>query len=220
MRRLNFIWYILILVILPISIILLSGNIVMRISATYTYHFNDSQVIEEVGSVVSGSEFADAITDYFNSPGRSEFQVYEENGEYRDPIFDDNESRVMVRSKTILLWTLFTGIVLFGGSIAAYIYMTTCIERERLRILGFITIGVSVVGVALLDFLILNKEFRVSLYNRFIGIELGQESTLRIILGSPFEKTYVIFSSILAIAIIGILVYVHYNTTKEKRLFS
>ncbi len=220
MRRFSFLWCIVLIIILPLSIITLSGNVVLRISETYVYHFNDSQVIEDIGSIVYGSEVADEITGYFNSPSSEEFQIYEENGDYRDPIFDEVESRAMKRAKILMTWTLFFAVVLMGGSIALYIFMTTSVEREMLRLVGFIALIVSAIEMLLIDFLITRPDFRAMLFKRFIGVELGKESTLMILLGSPFEKTYIIFSTVLAIAIIGIFTYIHYSTTKEKRLFS
>ena len=220
MSRFSFLWCIVLIIILPLSIITLSGNVVLRISETYVYHFNDSQVIEDIGSIVYGSEVADEITGYFNSPSSEEFQIYEENGDYRDPIFDEVESRAMKRAKILMTWTLFFAVVLMGGSIALYIFMTTSVEREMLRLVGFIALIVSAIEMLLIDFLITRPDFRAMLFKRFIGVELGKESTLMILLGSPFEKTYIIFSTVLAIAIIGIFTYIHYSTTKEKRLFS
>ena len=220
MRRLNFILYITLIVLLPISVILLSGNAVLRIAETYTYHFNDSQVIEELGSSLTGAEFSREISGYFNKPSKEAFQVYEENGEYQDPIFDETESRAMAKAKMLMTITLFSGIVLFGGSIAVYMYMTTCVERVVLRVVGFIALAISAVGILVVDFLIKSSGFRITLYNRFIGINLGSGSALKLLLGTPFQNTYIIFSSVLGIAIIGILIYIHHSITRERRLFS
>ena len=218
MRKL--ILYILLIIIMPVAMVLFSGNTVLRVSETYTYHFNDSQVIEYMGSDVTGSEFAKAITHYFNIPSNEEFQVYEENGEFRDPIFDEMESNVMTKAKRLMTMAMFFSIVLLGLGISIYIYLTGFAEREQLRIVGFLAIAVSVIAVVLKDFLLRGKAFRAMLYNRFIGINLSSSSALRILLGSPFEKTYIIFSTILAIILICVFVYIHHIVTKEQRLFS
>lgn len=220
MRRANFLLYIALIIILPISIVLLSGNIVLRVSETYVYHFNDSQVVEEVGSYVSGNEFAKSITGYFNKPGKDEFQVYEENGEFRDPIFEEKEISVMSRAKTIMTLTLFTGIILFGAGIAIYIYLAGTEDKGTLRFMGIATMIVSLVEIIASGVLLGRQSVRTMLYNRFIGIELGKDSALHILLSSPFEKSFIIFSSVLAVAITAVFLYIHISVTKEKRLFS
>ena len=220
MRKFNFLSYILIMIILPIAIVSLCGNVVFRISETYIYHFNDSQVIEDIGSIVTGGEVADSITGYFNSPSRAEFQIYEQNGEFKDPIFDEVESRAMHKAKRVLTWTLLGGILLMAGGIALYIFMTGTVEREVLRLIGFITIGISAIELVVVDFLVARPGIRALLYDKFIGEALGEESTLRILLGSPIQKTYIIFSSVLSLAVMGIFLYIHSNITREKRLFS
>ena len=220
MRRLNLIWSIAIVIVLPIAIILLAGNVVLRVPATYTYHFNDSQAVGEVGSSITGTEFADEIAGYFNSIKSEEFQIYEENGEFKDPVFDEVESSVMRKCKSTMIWTLFLGIVLFGLSIALYLYLMMTLERPVLRFVGFLSLGVSFLDVLIVGFLIMRSSFRAFLYEKFIGISLGKETTFHILLGSPFEKSYLIFSSVLAIVIICILLYIHYSVTRERRLFS
>ncbi len=220
MKRLNIIWYIGLIIILPISIVLLSGNIVLRIPETYNYHFNDSQAADKVGSSITGTEFAKEFSSYFNSPGRDDFQVYEENGEFRDPIFDENESMAMGKAKTIMLWTLFSGVLFFGGGIAIYIYLLNTVERETIRLVGIIATLASALELVIYEVLVSRAGIRKIFYDRFIGIALNKDSTLRLLVGTPFEKTYIIFSSVLCIAIIGILLYIHLSITRERRLFS
>ena len=220
MSRFKIFWCIVLIVILPVSIVALSGNAVLRISETYVYHFNDSLVTEDVGSSITGSEFADAFSDYFNSFNKEEFQIFEENGEFRDPVFDVVESNVMAKCKSTLIWTLLIGIVLFGGSIAIYIYLVSTMENSILRYVGFFALGLSVFDILAIAIGLSRPGIRSFLYEKFIGIDLGKETTLRILLGTPFEKTYVIFSSVLSVVLIGVLLYIHFSLTREKRLFS
>lgn len=220
MRRLNLVWYIIIMILLPLSILLLSGNAVLRVSPTYVYHFNDSEVVGDVGTSIGGSRLADEIAGYFNSFSGEEFQVYEINGEYRDPIFEENESIAMSKGKRILTWTLILGLVTFGASIAIYVYLSSLVDRLPLRRLGFLALLCSFGGVVAQNLLLRDARIRGILYDRFIGIELGKSSAIKILLSSPFERTYLIFSSVVAVVIIGLLLYIHGSLTREKRLFS
>ena len=142
MRKFNYASSILAAVFIPLMILILSSNIVLRISETYVYHFNDSRATAGLAYNVTGSEFADEIAGYWSSFG-GEFQVYDDNGRFRDPIFDDKETEAMRNDKSVLV----------------------------------------------------------------------------VLLGSPFYKTFIIFSSVLGLALLGIFIYIHYNLTKAKRIF-
>ena len=220
MRRLNFIWYILMMVLLPLSIVILSGNIVLRLAPTYVYHFNDTQVVSTTGGYTSGNEYADAIQDYFNSISKEPFQVYETNGEFQDPIFDELDVKVMGRAKFIMTITLIEGLLFFITSIAMYIYLMNRISKASLRGIGFITAIITFVLIGVEDFLMTKADFRAKLYDALIRIDPGDKSLLKTLIGTPFEKTYIIFFSVAAIAITCIFIYVHYNITREKRIFS
>jgi len=220
MKRLVVLWYVLIMISLPLAVAILSGNVVLRLSATYVYHFNDSQVVDQVGSYVTGSQFADEISGYFNSIGSKEFQVYEENGEFRDPIFDEKESQVMARGRLIMNLTLALGVLLMGLAIGLYLFLVGKVPKIKLRRIGFGALGISAGLTLALVVAVGRKAVREMLYTSFIGIELGKGSTLKLLIGSPFEKTYIIFSTVLAVAMIGVLTYIHHSLTKEQRLFS
>ena len=220
MRRFNIIWYITFLIILPISILMLSGNAVLRVPAMYVYHFNDSQVVSKVGTYVEGEEFAESIAGYFNKIKKEEFQIYEENGEFKDPIFTESESQLMGKAKNTMTWGLIAGIVFMVSSFAIYIYLGGQTSKAGIRGLGFLAGGITAVEIVIMDVLLRSKGLRALLYDKFLGIEISKDSVLYILLSSPFEKTFSIFASVLAVVIICVLLYIHNMLTKEKRLFS
>ena len=94
MRQFNYFCSIVLTVLLPLMIVILSSNLILRSSATYTFHFNDSQVVTEVPYNVKGNEFAEAIADYWSSFSTEPFQVYEDNGMFKDEIFEEDEQAV------------------------------------------------------------------------------------------------------------------------------
>lgn len=63
------------------------------------------------------------------------------------------------------------------------------------------------------------KPFRLWAYNTLIGVKLAKDSTLVILLGDPFFKTYLVFATILGAALLAVLTYVNYNLTKPSRIF-
>ena len=116
MRRFNFICSIILVVTLPLMIVILSSNLILRVSSTYVFHFNDSQVISEVPYNVEGTEFADAIASYWSSFDDEPFQVYEDNGMFKDEIFEKDEQAVMEKAKYVLNIELAAGLICLAVS--------------------------------------------------------------------------------------------------------
>ena len=211
--------YALLIILLPLAVIVLSGNGVLRASLSYSYHFNDIQASNLVDSSLNNTELAEEITGYFNSFGDEEFQIYEQNGEFMDPAFDNLEVMAMKRAKQLLKWTLIAGGIFFVMFVAVYIYLALRGEKRYLRISGIAAVIATIIALIVKWILISNDGFRENLYERFINIALNEEATLRLILGSPMEIVYLVFSSILAIAVALIFLYIHIGVTREKGMF-
>jgi len=211
--------YALLIILLPLAVIVLSGNGVLRASLSYSYHFNDIQASNLVDSSLNNTELAEEITGYFNSFGDEEFQIYEQNGEFMDPAFDNLEVMAMKRAKQLLKWTLIAGGIFFVMFVAVYIYLALRGEKRYLRISGIAAVIATIIALIVKWILISNDSFRENLYERFINIALNEEATLRLILGSPMEIVYLVFSSILAIAVTLIFLYIHIGVTREKGMF-
>ena len=220
MQRFKTLWHLVVMLFIPLAILLLSSNLVLRVSETYIYHFNDTQVTNYTGVDVSGSQFASSITDYFNRIGGEEFQVYEQNGTFMDPLFDDSESRMMSAAKRTMTTEFLVGAMALGIGIFLYIWLLRTGEEKALRKTGFIGFGL---GIALLvgqAVAINNPDFREWLYETFIGVELNDNSLIALLLSNPFQKTYLIFASILGAAMVMLYGYIHHYITREKRIFS
>ena len=201
--------YALLIVLLPIAILILSGNAMLRVSATYGYYFNDIQASDLVDSSLNNSELAGEITGYFNSFGDEEFQIYEQNGEFLDPVFDNLEVLAMKRAKQVMQWTLIGGGVALVAVLASYIYLTVRGEKRHLRTSGILAAVATVVALIVKIILVRSQGFRASLYERFIGVTLNDEASLKLILGSPMENVYLVFSSVFAIILIVLFLYLH-----------
>lgn len=211
--------YALLIILLPLAVIILSGNGVLRASLSYSYHFNDIQASNLVDSSLNNTELAEEIAGYFNSFGDEEFQIYEQNGEFMDPAFDNLEVMAMKRAKQLLKWTLIAGGIFFVMFVAVYIYLALRGEKRYLRISGIAAVVTTIIALIVKCVLISNDSFRDNLYERFINIALNEEATLRLILGSPMEIVYLVFSSILTIAVTLIFLYIHIGVTREKGMF-
>lgn len=162
---------------------------------------------------------ADEISSYWSSFSSKDFQVYEINGEYKDPVFDKDEQAVMKKAKSILNIELLAGVVLLIITIAIYVYFVkhNFIDalRNRFRIGAGLTVALMIANVACF----MTKGFRLWLYNSLIGVELEKKATLTIVLGDPLYETYILFSTALAAVALGIFIFVNHKYTKPARIF-
>ena len=220
MRKFNYVCSLILAVMLPLMIVILSSNLVLRVSEIYVFHFNDSQVINEIPYNVTGSQMAKEISSYWSSFSGEAFQVEEDNGDYQDPIFEPDEQRVMGKVKNILNIELAAGLFCLAVTLAIYIYLLRNGYREALR-------NRYRAGAALSALLLVAqgvcwslKSFRVRVYDFFVGIELSEDSqTLVTILGDSFFRTYILFASLFGAALLAVLTYAHYHLTKPERIF-
>jgi len=219
MNKNNAVLYALLIILLPLAILILSGNGVLRVSGTYGFYFNDIQASAYIDSSLNNNELASEITGYFNSFDDDEFQIYEKNGEFIDPVFDNSEVLAMKQAKSLLKGTLIAGGVLFVLVIALYIYLLVMGEKKHLRTSGVTAAVATIAALVAKILLVSNTTVRTKLYDKYIGVSLNEESSLRLLLGTPMERIYLIFSTIFAIIILAIFLYAHLSITKERGMF-
>ena len=219
MHKFNYFCSVVLIFTLSLMIVILSSNLVLRASTIYTYHFNDSQVMNQIPYSVTGSQMADDIASYLSSFSGKDFQVYEDNGIYRDPVFTAEEQQAMGKARNILNIELAIGLLCLALTLAIYIYLWKIGFKEAL--LNRYRVSVAVTLVLLIGQGVgwATKAFRSWAYDFFIGVDLGKDSTLEIILGDPFYKTYILFASILGAILLSVLTYINYHLTKPARIF-
>lgn len=220
MHKFNYFCSIVLVVTLPLMMVILTSNLILRVSVTYTYHFNDSQVMDEVPYSITGTEMGSEIASYWSSFSSDDFQVYEDNGIYKDPVFKSDEQQVMRKTKNILNIELAAGLLCLAISLAIYIYLLRNGFRDALRNRYRVGAGLTVGLLIAQAVCWMSKGFRLWAYQTLIGIEFHKDSTtLALILGDPFYKTYVLFASIFGVALLAVLTYVNYSLTKPSRIF-
>lgn len=133
MKRLNYVLYVILAVSISFFIVIFSYNAILRVPETYIYHFNDSQVTYNLNIKTTGTEFSREICSYLNSPQKNEFQVYEKNGKFNDPLFVKKEVEVMRKAKKILTISAIIGISFFIISIAGYVYLLKNGSKSKLK---------------------------------------------------------------------------------------
>lgn len=219
MKKFRIIWYLILPILLSVTITLISTNIVLRLPETYLYHFNDSQVVSGIGVDITESSFAKEIAGYLSSVKNDEFQVFEENGSFKDPVFDKEESEFMLRAKKILALSLFAGLAALAFTVWDYIYLVKSGKRKALKHFGYGAIIMSA-GMVIAEIIIVHmSSFRAFLLNHVIAVKLADDSALAMLIFSPFENTFSIFLAVTAIAMILLSLYIHSRVTKENRMF-
>lgn len=206
-------------VLIPLAIFLLSSNLILRMPLTYQYYFNDSQSINGIDYDISVSKMSKSICSYFSSPGSEEFQVYEVNGQYKDPVFGSKDKTVMKNAKNFLFKELVAGLAALIFAVLIYVNTVKKKLREYLRIESWIAMGVTAF-LLLLQLILMNiKGFRAVLYGAILGEKLTKSSNLLTILGGSFYKTYLAFDLITGIILLLIFIYINHKYTKAERIF-
>lgn len=219
MRKVNYLLSGLLVIFMSLMIVLLSSNMVLRISATYVYHFNDSEVMLNVPYSIKGNEMAKEITSYFMSFSDKPFQVYEDNRIFKDPIMEKEDQEVMKKAKKILNIELAAGLLSAAVFAGIYIYLFKKDYKKALRNRYRAGIVLSVILIVALGIFFAIKSCRKFLYAELIGVKLSKYSIVGLILGDPFFKTYIMFSTLVAVIFLAVMTYVHYKITKPERIF-
>lgn len=209
----------LLIVLLPLTIFLFTSNLTLRLSDVYVYHFNDSEVLDEIPFEISKNDMAKGITSYLNSFSSDKFQVYEDNGIFQDPIFSLEDRKVMEATKHYITYGLALALLLFALTILLYVWALKNNLKKLLRRRFTIGIVLTIIAMVANGICAYNQWFRSWLNFKLIGFELGQESILQIILGGNYFTTYVLFSSIIGLIFIGAVSYLTYMLTKPPRIF-
>lgn len=219
MRKINFFFSILLIFIIPPMILFLSSNLALRVPMTYSFHFNDSEVIYDIPYNVTVNDMAEEIASYWSSFDSKPFQVYEDNRIFKDPIFEKDEQEAMERAKETINLELAAGLILLALSLSIYIYFLKKGFKKALRNRCGISLILTVCLLIGQIAAFCQSPFRIWLYGRSIGVSLHKGSILATILGAPFFKTYLIFASIAGAALLGVITYIHFKLTKPETIF-
>lgn len=219
MRKFNFFFSIVFTITLPLMIMILSSSVVLRMSETYHYHFNDSEVLTKINYSIEAKDMSSAIISYWSPFNNEEFQVYEKNGSYRDPVFKNNEQEAMSKIKNVLNIELLLGLIFGIINVGIYVYFIKKKFKEVIRKRFFI--GAGILGALILANVICFsiRGFRLWLYGLLIGVELSKKSTIAILIGDPFFKTYLLFTTVFELVLLGLYLYINHKYTKPDRIF-
>lgn len=201
---------------IPLAIILLSSNIALRLPLTYQFYFTDKQAITSAGYDVTEKEMSREIASSLSSVSGKNFQVYEKNGQYRDPIFGRADQKVMRLARTQLNRALILGLIALLASIILFEFTLRNKMEEWLTAEGQWA-SAAVCALLVLQAIVVNiGGFRKWLYAHLIGVSLSKGDALYMLMHLGFAKAYLIFATVIAVIMLLIFVYILVKRTKPK----
>ena len=219
MHKFNLLSSILLVILIPLTIIVLTDNITLRMPDMYQYHFNDSEVLDEIDYYFPGTQMSSEIASYFSSFSNDKFQVYENNGIYQDPVFPHTDRLFMEKVKYILNFALGVGLLCLIAMVAIYIYLYKNGYKKALRNRCKVSFALTVALFILQGILISRKSIRLWIYTDIIGLKLSESTVIGVILGGQFYSTYLLFSAIIGAVLTGIMFYTSFRLTRPPRIF-
>jgi hypothetical protein len=216
MQKISIVFSVLLTVTIPAAILLLSFNFALRLPQTYEFYFTDSLAISKAGLNIEIQDMSDEIGSYLSSVKESTFQIYEKNGSYNDPVFSKKDRNAMKKIRVFLFKELIAGLCFLAFSILVYEFGLFVRVEEWLRVEAYIASWVTGILLAAQSILMAATGFPQWLYNKFIGVELGKNSNLKLLMTQNFSKTYIIFSLVIGVVMLIIFIYLNAVRTKPR----
>ena len=120
----------------------------------------------------------------------------------------------MKRIRDFLFKELIAGLIFLAFSILVYEFGLFVKVEEWLRVEAYIASWITGILLAVESVLMAATSFPQWLYNRFIGVDLGKSSSLKLLMTQNFSKTYIIFS--LVIGVVMLIVFIYLNAVRTK----
>lgn len=219
MKKVNYIISFLLVVCFLISALAISSTLALHTQTTYNFHFNDGDAFKKTQPPVKPEKISGGITKYFVDVSGDDLQIYDVNGKFKDPIFDKKDQRVMRKVKQIVNIELIVGLVAAVAFLCFYKYLYSKGFKAAIRDRMKFAIPAGVVLVITRIVLVAVKSIRTRFYAEFIGVRLPKDSLVAAVYGDPFFKSYLLFSTIIAMVILGITMYLNNKMTKPERIF-
>lgn len=218
MRVLSKIALIVITVLLPISIICIADNGIYRVSDTYRYNFNDTQLVTQQGLSVDVYDVAHAYSGYLMGK-QDKFHLTEKVGNNETELFSEEASLTMENVKKLLDVMLILGA---GGlllAIASYVLLLRMRMKNEIRRWFRHSI---VVFAALLAFNMMVQMMpavRDVLLGRMYDFDFEKDELFIVIMRGSLLQQFAIFDSVLAGILMAVSGYIHHMLTKPRKLF-
>lgn len=206
------------MIILPIVVVCLSTNVVLRMGSFYSFAFEKTGVVSEIPFSISQESLVNTFSDFMIHK-TGEFQLVEETDYMPQKLFSEKDQWVMNNIRLILDILLLITIVLFVVGIIIFIHMLK--EGEKALIYDRAKKGVVIFSVlAIMNFIIciipgsLTAMIRILFGGKFIpGDVLIQ------ILETKVPMYFGIWQLVASIALMVVIGCVIHNYASRRKMF-
>ena len=125
----NDIWASIFMAILPIMIILLASNFVIRYSGFYLFYMSKTEIIREIPYEIESEDITKTFSNYMLHK-TDKFQLEEKSDYQPQQVFTQRADEIMHTYRTIADVTLIIGVLLLIASVAIVLYLINQKEKK------------------------------------------------------------------------------------------
>lgn len=203
---------------IPLMVICLTSNLVLRVSDTYQYNLRSTQAVSETGRLISEEKVIELFGDFMS--GKTDDFVLMEEVEYQpENVFGPEDQRAMTNLRNALDIILAVGLVNFFVTALIYFFLIRWRKKEihmkayKCSIWTFILLTIANSMIKLMPSL------RDATWGRIFGTEFPKHDVLIQLLEKSFALHVTIFDIIVSSVLMAILGYGTWKVAGRKKMF-
>lgn len=202
----------------PLAVVCLVANVIMRMKDVYSYSLSASGIIGATTISTTEDDFIGLMTDYMN--GKTDEFALMENSEFDpEPIFSALDQQAMAGARSVLWAMLVIGIVALVLSAAAYFLMVRWrvkdIFMKRFNACVWVFIALELINIVT----VCVPKIRMMTWGRLIPMEFPDGDNLVILLGDAFPRQVVMFETIAAVVVMIAAGYLTRSIAGRRKMF-
>ena len=202
----------------PIAVICLVANVIMRMKDVYSYSLSASGIIGATTVSTSEDELLGLITNFMT--GKTDEFALMENSEF-DPeqIFSALDQQAMTDARHVLDIMLIIGVVMLVLSVVAYWLLIRWRVREIFMKRFKVCVGVFAVLEILNILTVCIAPLRAATWGLLIPMEFPDGDNLVLLLSDAFPRQVVMFEAIAGVFAMLLLGYLTWNVAGRRKMF-
>ncbi len=208
----------LLIISIPLMIICLTSNLVLRLPDTYQYNLRATQSVSQTGRMISEDKVIELFGDFMS--GKTDELVLMEEVEYQpENVFHPEDEKAMTNLRNALDIILIVGLLNLGITALIYFFLI----RWRKKEIHLQNYKRSIWSFALLtvanSLIKLVPPLREATWGRIFGTDFPKHDVLIQILEKSFALHVTIFDVIISTVLMAILGYVTWQVAGRKKIF-
>lgn len=205
-------------VVMPLSILFISMNIILRVPNSYASFLTRSEAMREVPFQVTEEEVVDTFALYMQHRA-SEFSL-QDGVEYKpQPVFGQRDKEAIHRLRKFADLTMALGLILFIFSLAIFIRLFVKGQKELLYFRMADSRVVMLALVVLLNLAAFVPKVRTGLLRVSFGVKFPPGDVLSTFVDCGMVQCLSVMVSIVCIIWMVLLGYISWKLLAEKKLF-